>query len=245
MSVIVFGIEDLDNQLLDKVKVINQVELPKSILIEQNANDFLEYTSDSVVLQFPPYTSTVQVAKGGIVHDARMPPAQMEQVVYAYTTLDAMDSLLPSGKARYLIKVKNRDVTKASLEYESNVLTALIEKHGGTVTEVSIPDPGEHMHQPIIDGISFLQKSFGVILVVLGITLLSLILLTWLYPQLIQVGIMKALGASTSQINRGYYSVLSLIILLGLMIGIPLGFKSAALFNRFIALLQNFQVVTE
>ena len=78
---------------------------------------------------------------------------------------------------------------------------------------------------------------------ILGIVLLSLILLTWIFPQLPQVGIMKALGASTQSIVGAYLIVLVIILLLGLSMGIPLGYLSAKGYNRFIAMIQNFTVV--
>ncbi|MBL7846229.1 MAG: ABC transporter permease [Cyclobacteriaceae bacterium] len=246
MSLVVFGVEDLNALKLDQFKITDRIASEKHfILIEQNATDFLEYASDTAVLQFPGSTETVKVAKGGVVHDARMAPAQMEQVVYSYTLITELDSLLPAGKARLLIKTRNTEATREAYQEVANRITELVKAQGASVTEVVIPNPGEHMHQPIIDGIAFLQKSFGAILTILGITLLSLILLTWLLPQLIQVGVIKALGASTRQIYVGYLIVLLLIIAVGLSIGLPLGFKSAALFNKFIAFLQNFTVIDE
>jgi putative ABC transport system permease protein len=246
MSFVVFGVEDFGSMKLDQFKITERNAINKNfILVERNATDFLEYTSDSALVQFPGSTAIVKVAKGGVVHDARMAPAQMEQVVYSYTLISELDSLLTHGKVRLLIKTKNTDATREAYQAVADKISALAQSQGATVTEVVIPNPGEHMHQPIIDGIAFLQKSFGGILALLGITLLSLILLTWLLPQLIQVGIMKAIGASTRQIYLGYLSVLLLIIVIGLAIGLPLGYTSATLFNKFIAFLQNFSVVVE
>ena len=246
MSLVVFGVQDWDAMKFDQFKITDRHASDESfILIEQNATDFLEYTSDTAVLQFPGSTRTIHIAKGGVVHDARMPPAQMEQVVYGYMSIAELDTLLPAGKARILIETKNTEATREAYQDIADKIGVLVKSQGARVTEVVIPNPGEHMHQPIIDGIGFLQKSFGAILAILGVTLLSLILLTWLLPQLVQVGIMKAIGASARQIYVGYLSVLLLIIALGLAIGLPLGFKSAALFNKFIAFLQNFTVVEE
>jgi putative ABC transport system permease protein len=78
----------------------------------------------------------------------------------------------------------------------------------------------------------------------MGIILLSLILLTWIFPQISEIGVMKALGASTKHVFAGFTMVLCLIVFIGLMAGLPLGYRTASLYSEFVAYLQNFEVVT-
>jgi len=58
------------------------------------------------------------------------------------------------------------------------------------------------------------------------------------------IGVMKALGASTKYVLGSFTIVLCLIVLIGLLIGLPLGYRTASLYNGFVAYVQNFEVVT-
>ncbi len=246
MTLLLFGCEDISKPRMDRFEITDgSIKSDNFIFIERNANDFLDYYSDTAIVELGKEKKRVAFFKAGIVHDAGQAPAQMERVVYGYTLNKTIDSLLQPQRIRLLVGVKGHDHSMQSLQVIADRLKVTAAASGGKVAAIQIPTPGKHVHQPIIDGISFLQMSFGAVLIVLGITLLSLILLTWLFPQLVQIAIMKAVGASTRQIQFGFLSALLIIISFGLVIGLPLGFRSAILFNKFIALLQNFDVVDE
>ncbi len=246
MTVIIQGVEDFNTIKLDRFEIIKKYDSSATaMLIEQNAVDFLSYESDSVAIQFLPDFKEWQFVKARALHDPRMPPAQMEKVVYAYTTIEALKPFLNPDSVRLIIETKGLPATEKGYRAFAEKLKAGITNKGAVVTAINVPEPGKHLHQPIIDGISILQRTFGIVLIVLGIALLSLIWLTWLFPQLLQTGIMKALGASNKKILNAYLFVLCLIIFIGLLIGMPAGYKTAVFYNGFVAKIQNFTPVTD
>lgn len=246
MPLVLFVVDDLDNMRYDLFSIKNRVDkAPNNILIEQNAYYFLEPDQDSLQIQFRGGKEEVTWAVAGQAHDARLAPATMEGVVYAYiTSMEKVEPYVEAGRRRLLIKT-NVSTDRLLIQDVYERLATITEQYGSRMAGVVIPTPGEHIHQGIVDGTSFLQKSGGGILSVMGIILLSLILVTWVFPQVSDIGVMKAIGASTKRIFMSYTIVLIFIIVAGLGLGMPLGYKTAVSYNNFVANYQNFDVVTE
>ncbi|MCR9252670.1 MAG: FtsX-like permease family protein [bacterium] len=246
MPLILFAIEDVNEMNYDIVDILDaDNKTPNKFLVERNANNFLLEDQAQVELILGSEKQVTVFQLDGKVHDARQAPAQMEGIVYAYTTsIEMLDGHLPDSRRRLLIETNVSDDAEAIKQVYNSVKIA-VEANGGTLVGYNIPTPGEHVHQGIVDGISFMQESGGAILSLMGIILLSLILLTWIYPQISDVGVMKAIGASTSHIFKSYSIVLLIIISIGIVIGLPLGYQTGFLYNKAVAFFQNFEVVQE
>ncbi|MEP5612186.1 MAG: ABC transporter permease [Cyclobacteriaceae bacterium] len=246
MPVIIYAVEDLESMRYDRFKILEKAnKTPNKLLIDKNAFYFLNAGQQQIELQFKDEEEQVTLDLAGKAHDARQAPARMEGIVYAYaTSTEVIQPFLEEGRRRLLIKT-NCSSDKAALEAVSKRLEGLCRETGGEVISVNIPTPGKHVHQGIVDGISFLQESGGVILSVMGIILLALILLTWIFPQVADIGVMKAIGASTQHIFKSYTLVLTGIVCIGLLVGLPFGYKTAAMYSKAVAFFQNFEVVTE
>ncbi len=243
MPITLFGVKDFNRLMYNRFRLIeNKSEEFDGIYIEQNANLFIDGSEENAVVQID-NTDSLILQKTGIIHDPGLAPAQMEQVVYAYTRIANIEGNIKNPEKRLLVKTDFRNPSQLDLNKKALEIKKWFSNQGIVVTSIVIPEWGKHPHQGIVDGISFLQKSFGTVLSMLGIVLLSLILLTWIFPQLPHVGIMKALGASTKKIVWSYLFVLIFILSLGLFVGMPLGWVAAKGYNRFIAMIQNFEVI--
>ena len=245
MPVIIYAIDDLDKMRYDRIGVLDEVDnIPGKLLVDKNAFYFLSEGQQSIELLFKDEEEAIALDLDGKAHDARQAPARMEGIVYAYaTSIDVLEPFLIKKQRRLLIKT-NVSSDKEALKSLSEELKMATNKAGGRIVSTNIPNPGEHIHQGIVDGISFLQESGGTVLSVMGIILLSLILLTWIFPQVADIGVMKAIGASTRHIFSSYSLVLLGILLIGLTIGMPLGYKTGALYGKAVAFFQNFETVT-
>lgn len=241
MPLLIFACDDLQQPKVSIFSIHGPL-LPSSLFIEGNGLDFLD-TGKVLTVQVPGHES-VTLRYGGRAFDPGLPPSQMEQMVYAYTDIPSISKMVNErSQERFLIRLKKpyREGEAIRDIYES--LKALIQQSGHTVSSVVFPPPGEHPHQNIVNGVSFLQKSLGITLAILGIILLSLVLITWLYPQMVNVGIIKTVGASTRMVLYGYLSVLFCMIGIGMLVGLPLGYVTAKAYSRFIDFLQNFAPV--
>jgi len=243
MSFILYASENFENPGINKYKITAQTgqDTLQAIYIEKNGAGFLDLTTP-LTIQFPNHAAA-DFASSGLVHDPGLPPSQMEQTVYGFAPIQTVGNFLNKSRRTLLIRLKDSEANATELKAIGKTLSEKIESNGGKVVGLIVPPPGEHPHQNIVDSLSFLQKSFGLILGGLGVILLSLILITWLYPQITNIGIMKAIGASTQMISVGYLTVLMMIILIGMVVGMPLAYKTAKFYSGFIAGVQNFEVV--
>jgi putative ABC transport system permease protein len=242
MSIVLFGTEDITHSRIGKFDLTdNNEKAANTILIEKSGIGFLDAQADSITLQLPGLLPA-EFAFGGQVHDPGQAPSQMEQALYGYTNIANIEKFWTKTTHRFIVKLQPNGLKEPEIRLIGNDLMRLAEQNGSSAS-IAIPPPGEHPHQGIVDGISFLQKSFGTILSLLGTILLSLILITWLYPQITNIGIMKAVGASTTMVLMGYLTVLLLIIGIGMLIGLPLGYKTAKLYSGAVAFIQNFTPV--
>ncbi|MBS4040918.1 MAG: ABC transporter permease [Flavobacteriales bacterium] len=244
MPVLLFGLESLENQKLEKIKFkSSEIPLESKLLLEQNTRGFFPDNLKSIQLRFGENRVKVESSFGGWVHDPLHAPAQMEQLIYAYASLDVLDTHLNPRQRRFIFKLKGENPDKERIAQLTSELENDLLAHGAEFVRVQIPEPGEHIHQPIIDGVAFLQIGFGGILLVLGITLFALILLTWLVHQIPQIGIVKSLGGKSEEIFGSYGLLILLLAGLGLLIGFPCGILTASGFNGFVAMIQNFEKV--
>jgi putative ABC transport system permease protein len=239
MPLLLFAVSDSRQSIVSKFS-IDAEPADKTLFIERNGLNFTD-TTKPFFIQIPGM-DTMSFNYGGRAFDPGLAPAQMEQMVYAYANISTLGGIITDSTQQWLIKLKDKDLKAEALRSISNDLSLTINKTAKVVGLV-IPPPGEHPHQNIVNGISFLLKSFGIVLSILGVTLLSLILITWLYPQMVNVGIMKTVGASTRMVFGGYMIVLLLIIFIGLFIGVPLGYATGSIYSRFIDFVQNFKPV--
>lgn len=241
MPLLIFACQDVQQPAVSKFSV-NSSFIDSSLFIEANGLGFLD-TGNVFSVLVPGYKSFT-LRYGGKAFDPGLPPSQMEQMVYAYTNLPTMGKIVNQRThQRFLIRLKKQYRDEAAIRGIYQSLKAQIQQSGHAVSAVVFPPPGEHPHQNIVNGVAFLQNSFGITLSILGIILLSLILITWLYPQMVNIGIMKTVGASARMVLYGYLCVLCFIIGMGMLIGLPLGYMTAKAYSRFIDFLQNFAPV--
>ncbi|MBI2729939.1 MAG: ABC transporter permease [Sphingobacteriales bacterium] len=239
MSVLLFSTNDIKQPLINKFTITGEAN-NNTLFIESNGLGFID-TSKPFLIQLPGL-DTIIFNYGGKAYDPGLPPSQMEQMVYGYANLSSLKGVINDSVQHWLITIKEKGLKEEALRVIAKELSQAINQTA-KVSGYLVPPPGEHPHQNIVNGISFLLKSFGAVLSVLGVTLLSLILITWLYPQMVNVGIMKTVGASTRMVFGGYMIVLLLIIFIGLVIGMPLGYVTGKAYSRFIDFVQNFKPV--
>ncbi|MCB0628542.1 MAG: ABC transporter permease [Saprospiraceae bacterium] len=242
MPMLIFVVEDWDRLSINRFEVSSKTDQwTQGLMIEKQGAGFLDLSA-GIDYQL---TDGIEhrVLLGGWVHDARLPPSTMEHTIYAYGKADQLLNDTGNGTFRILLKTRLRYPDRQQLNELAEALTVQIEKAGSEVKYFNIPPPGEHPHQNIVDGVAFLQKSFGWVLVFLGLILLSLIFLIWIYNQEKEVGILKAIGANQSSVYTSYLMVLVGWLLLCTLIGLPLGRITARFFSDFVAMIQNFDPI--
>ena len=241
MKALFIGVEDMAAPQINRFSVKGDC-CDRKVYIEQNGRYFFDKMYLKNVRLISAGNDTLQLGPAGMVHDTRLPPSRMEHTIYVFIPIETFKRHFPYATQRLLLST-NADVSdkKALLGLGKEIQAEMKTQHGIPVS-MHVPSQ-EHPHQNIADGISYLMKLLGGSLGLLGGVFLVLILLTWLYPQIPDMGILKSLGATHTSIQWAYLLFILLLSLLACIPSVYLGYIAARAFNAFIAFTQNFTPV--
>src|SRR5579871_4120637 len=181
----------------------------------------------------------------GIVHDAAQAPGWQDRVVYGYITLNTLTWLGETPNFDELrILVSDNALSVPHITNVAYQVKTFVEQQGHVVSDVSIPKPGEHPHTDQMDSLLFLFESFGILALILSGVLVANIINALLAQQIRQIGVMKAIGASTRQIAGLYFGTVLIFGLVALIVGIPLGQWAGRLYAGFTAQFLNFDITS-
>ncbi|MFF5206207.1 FtsX-like permease family protein [Streptosporangium sp. NPDC000396] len=145
----------------------------------------------------------------GVVHDAALAPGTQERTGYGYLT--------PAGLAR-LGLTPDRDQLKiivsgdqGAVDARARELAAWLTAGGHAVHAINAPPASRHPHQNQVDTITLLFLGFAVAALILAAVVVATTLGGMLAQQTRQIGVLKTLGATTSQI-LGTYLLLALAV---------------------------------
>lgn len=196
-------------------------------------------------------TLTLQTANGhkhtielsGTVHDPALAPAWQEQTVYGYIT-PATLAALGESETLHILKVVIEDEPYNLTRIEATVkaLAEWLTAQGYGVHEIRIPPPGQHPHQSQMNSVLTLLLIFSLLALLLSAILTATMMNGLLAQQTRQIGIMKAIGARSTQITSLY---LVLIVSLGVMaslLGVALSLVLSQGFTNVVAQLLNLEI---
>lgn len=179
----------------------------------------------------------------GTVHDMSQPPSFMTGAGYGYITFDTLAWL---GEPRDFNQL---DFTVADNPMDIEHVTAVgklierrLESAGHSVLFTFITTPGEHPAQNFLDAFSLILGGIGALSLLLSGFLIVNTLSAILTQHVRQIGIMKAIGARTSQISTMYFVMVLLFGVISLAISIPAGAVGAVGLANIFAGLLNFDV---
>lgn len=171
---------------------------------------------------------TVEI--GGTVYDQYVQPPSFGGSVNFYTTRDRYADLTgDSGFNRVLAGAAEYDeaaLTDIADEMQDKLEKQAVESGGaapsqGQLTRVS--DPNKHFFQDFMDSIFLILGIMAALALILGLLLVYNTINAIVTQQVNQIGIMKAVGASTGHVFLVYLTSVFVYGLLALLIAVPLG----------------------
>ena len=204
------------------------------ILIERSALALARAVPGAWLTLQTPHGSPHALRIDGTVHDASLPPADQQQAVYGYVTPAAFAALgEPPGL--HTLKVLVDDTAGEAAIVGA---TTWLRRAGYHVGEIRIP-PRHHPHWSIMRNILTMLLAFSVLTTVLAAMLSATLLAGILEPQIRQLAVMKAIGASSGQILALYAALIAAICLAAVALGMPLGVSAGRTLSQFVAQGQN------
>ncbi len=215
-----------------------------SLVLEHSS---LEYgglaSGDTIVVQLPNHDAHTLTVRG-VARDVGLPPGWMEHVVYSFASPQTMAQLGASATFNEIqLIVRDSTLDRDGVRRVAYDVKRAIESQGHAVSNVDVPVPGEHQHAAQINSLLYTQGAFGVLALVLSGVLVVNLIAAMLAGQVREIGIMKAIGASPSQVASMYLAMAFLLGVVACAIALPLAAIVGRAYANFTADLLNFSTI--
>jgi putative ABC transport system permease protein len=240
LPLLLFIVPDFAAQQISTVK-LQQGRWPDragELVIERTAMPVARASVGHEINVQTPNGAPRKILVTGVVHDPSLAPASQQQVVYAYVT-QATLHLLGENIALHSLRVSaNPSDGQRTAEQAIVGAAQWLKRAGYSVGEIRVP-PRHHPHWGVMSNIVRMLLAFSVLTLILSALLSATLTASLLSPQVRQIGIMKAIGARTSQIMALYLSLIGAIGLMAVAIGLPSGIYAGRALASFVAHNQN------
>lgn len=242
-----FVVEDYADIRVSVLKPQSGAWPPKTgeILIERDAMQVAKTKVGNTVVLKTDEGDEHTLRVTGIVHDVGQAQARMENSVYGYINLATLAQLGAEPRLDQLkIVVANRRYDEQHVRRVTAGVQALLESNGHPVRRVEVPVPGRHPHGELMGMLLLSKASFGVFVLLLSGIIVVNLLMALMAAQVRQIGVMKTLGATRTQIARIYLGQALLLGVAAIAVGIPLGMWGSRIFCRAMAVFLNFDITS-
>jgi putative ABC transport system permease protein len=215
------------------------------MLIERSTLGLLgEVGVDDTVSVKTPDGKIREMRIAGLAHDLNAAMFAFDGVGYGFITEDTLDWLGQDRNFNELrITVAENADDRVHIQAVADKARDKVEAAGSMVWFTFVPQPGKHLFlDPLIQAISLIMGAMGVMSLLLSGFLVINTISALLAQQTRQIGMMKAVGARTSQVMSMYLLMVTIFGVLALLIAVPLGAVTAYYFSGFIAGFLNFDV---
>ncbi len=245
MPLLLFVIDDFGDMRLNKMTPVAGGWPPPTgtILVERTALEVMQASAGDSLVVRAPHGPAQSVRISGVVHDPGLAPAWQEKEGYAYLTPATLAALGETeGLDELRILVDDPHASAAAIEARAQTVAVRLASHGYTIHEIDVPKPRFHPHQGQMNAVLSLFIAFSFLTSVLGAILVASAIATLMTRQIREIGVMKAIGASSRQIAALYLGVVGALALVALAVGVPLGRLAAGGLVGTIAQLLNLSV---
>lgn len=243
-TLIIFAIEDYDDIRINKIWSQSGAWPPPEgqILIERAALPVIQAQVGDVILIETPDKKQRHLRIAGTAHDPAQLPAQIDGTPYGYISVDTLKWLgEPYGFNELYVTVRNADDPDYAQQVVNRVKSKA-ERNGLTIPLSMVVEPGQLPLDELLQAILLLMGALGVLSLFLSVFLIINTVSALLAQQKRQIGVMKAIGASTGQIMGMYLSMVVLYGVVALFFSIPLSIAGARGLSQFMAAMFNFDL---
>jgi len=231
-SVQLFGVRDFEHIAASAFSRLDGVWPPPTgaVLIERSSLP-VAHGSGTLHLRLPGRGLT-DVPVAGVALDSGQAPGWQDNVIYLYAGLDTLDALAPGiGTERLLVVLQPAE--RGAVTAKAAEISSALSASGIADARVTAP-PRAHPHADQMRTILAMLSGLAFIAVLLASMLIAALLATLLARHVRQIGVMKALGASTGRVAGAYLAFAGIPVAIGTLAGGLAGVPAAramVLFN--------------
>jgi putative ABC transport system permease protein len=198
-----------------------------------------ELHGKSVLLQTA-HGAPRQIDVAGTVHDAGQAPNWQEHRGCGYATLVTLAALGEPAQLHDLaVRFRPDPASRTDVETAAASLATWLNARGHRVQEIRVPTLRQHPHQALMNAVQLVLFAFSILLLVLVAIVLATVLAAILGRQTREIGVMKAVGATTGQL-AGMYAVFVLVIgTVAFVMSLPIMLHGSQALIQFTAYMMN------
>ena len=195
----------------------------------------LDHTFQALMPVVPGQQITVQSTDGryhhltvtGLPNELISMPTQYTLTGIAFVNLDTAESLGQPRAFNRLFVVTQADVAspqalQTNIQHQAERIAHKLEDAGYPALAVEIPVAGQPPLYNLMNALMLLLQLFGLLIVVITVLVVSVVAAALIAEQTSQVGILKALGCSSSSVLGIYSQMVVIIGSAALLIALPL-----------------------
>jgi putative ABC transport system permease protein len=241
---LLFVVDNFDDIQTNKFTTISgeKIATTGNMLVEQTAYGVMHRNEgDSLIVKTE--NSSLKLRLSGTVHDPSLAPAWQEQAGYGYISMKTLKLLLPDAKFNQLrIVVSEHPESREHISKVARALSEHLTTMGVSVHEIQIPSPGKHPHEGQLTTVMTIFILFSVLILILASILVATVMETVMVKEIRQIGVMKTIGAQTTQIFGIYVLTIAVLAFVACLLAIPTARIGAAAFYRMLAGLLNISI---
>jgi putative ABC transport system permease protein len=216
-----------------------------TMLVERSAVGMIEAGPGQSLRVKTPHGLAQEVRVSGAVHDPGLAPAWQERMGYGYVTRATLARLGEPAELHELrIGLRDAAADRQRIEAVSRTLAQWLAAQGREVLAIRVPPPGKHPHQLQMVTVLFMLSIFAAMTLVLSAILVATNLAALLARQVREIGVMKTVGARSSQIAAIYLALVAGLALASLLVAVPGGALGALAFSAAVAKMLNLELTS-
>jgi putative ABC transport system permease protein len=229
MRMLVFVVDDFATMRLNTFTPVSGAWPPPrgTMLIERMATDVIGAAQGKPLTIKIGSNTPAAITVSGFVHDTTLAPAWQEQSGYGYMTMETFAALGAATEFEELRILVDGNPTQAAIDTKAVDLAKVLEADGADVHEIKAPPVGQHPHQGQIAISLAMFLSLAGLSLLLAAILVAAVLAASLARQSREIGIMKAVGARSTQIAGMYVAALAILGAMAALVSIPLAAPAA------------------
>lgn len=212
------------------------VERASLVLTQASQGDIIEIET--------PNGQRRKLVLAGLTHDINQPAGTFTNQPKGYINFNTLESFgYGKGYNEILLTVENENPTRIEIREITKEVESKIEKSGRIISGTIIPNPGQHWFQNFLTPMAAILTILGIIIILISSLLIINTITATMAQQVRQIGMMKAVGATTGQLITLYEFSLLLIGLIALLIAIPMSIFGTQFAIGILTGIINFDVI--
>jgi len=192
------------------------------ILIEQSGISLLDVREGEQVPVRTPSSDAAIIKLSGFVHDPAVAPSTQDRMIYGYATPAVAASLGQSANLdQLLVKLKTRGSMSDVSEFADDLGGWLKARNVAPLRVDALSNT--HPHAALMTAMLRVLEVLAGLAFVCSATLAACVISLWTRREVRQVGIMKTLGARSSQLAGQYLALVAPLVLGTVALSLPIG----------------------